>query len=233
MYKLRQLTRQQIDLQDLKTQIGNQLMCLELGMYQSKEVRKQMSELLEKLDKQIVECEKLIAKAVNDNPEWKRKVDQICAIKGVGLLTVANLITETNEFALFENQPVRRCEQLVSYAGYDVVEYQSGKRVGKTRISKRGNARIRRGLHMASLMVVRYEQRPFVGLYERVFDRTKINRAAGADERLCGCAAEATDVDLRAVEKGREIRRDFCERGAKKSSPKRGGYAASATSGRA
>ena len=169
MYQLRQLTRQQIDLQNLKTQIGNQLMCLELGMYQSKEVRKQMSNLIDELDNQITECEKLIAKAVNDNPEWKRKVEQICAIKGVGLLTVANLITETNEFALFENQ-----RQLVSYAGYDVVENQSGKRVGKTRISKRGNARIRRGLHMASLMVVRYEQKPFVSLYERVFDRTKI-----------------------------------------------------------
>lgn len=169
MYKLRQLTRQQIDLQNLKTQIGNQLVCLELGMYQSKEVRKQMSKLIDELDKQIVECEKLIAKAVNDDPEWKRKVEQICAIKGVGLLTVANLITETNEFALFENQ-----RQLVSYAGYDVVENQSGKRVGKTRISKRGNARIRRGLHMASLMVVRYEQKPFVGLYERVFERTKV-----------------------------------------------------------
>ena len=169
MYKLRQLTRQQIDLQNFKTQIGNQLMSLELGMYQSKEVRKQMSKLIDELDKQITECEKLIAQAVNDNPEWKRKVEQICAIKGVGLLTVANLITETNEFALFENQ-----RQLVSYAGYDVVENQSGKRVGKTRISKRGNARIRRGLHMASLMVVRYEQKPFVGLYKRVFERTKV-----------------------------------------------------------
>ena len=70
MYKLRQLTRQQIDLQNLKTQIGNQLTCLELGMYQAPEVKKQMRELLDKLDKQIVECEKLIAKAVNDNPEW-------------------------------------------------------------------------------------------------------------------------------------------------------------------
>ncbi|GAB4041919.1 IS110 family RNA-guided transposase [Spirosoma gilvum] len=169
MYKLRQLTRQQIDLQNFKTQIGNQLSCLEIGMYQSKEVKKQMSKLIDELDKQITECEKLIAKAVNDTPEWKRKVEQICAIKGVGLLTVANLITETNEFALFGNQ-----RQLVSYAGYDVVENQSGKRVGKTRISKRGNHRIRRGLHMASLMVVRYEQKPFIELYERVFERTKI-----------------------------------------------------------
>ncbi|WP_338869245.1 IS110 family transposase [Spirosoma sp. SC4-14] len=169
MYELRQLTRQQADLQVFKTKVSNHLMSLEQGIYQAKEVKRQMAKLLAEIEKQIDECEKLIAKAIAQNAEWKRKVEQICAIKGVGLLTVAHLITETNEFALFENQ-----RQLVSYAGYDVVENQSGKRVGKTRISKRGNARIRRGLHMASLMVVRYEQRPFVGLYERVFERTKV-----------------------------------------------------------
>ena len=43
--------------------------------------------------------------------------------------------------------------QLVSYAagppgGYDVVENQSGNRSGKTRISKKGNSRIRRILHL-------------------------------------------------------------------------------------
>ena len=169
MYKLRQLTRQQIDLQEFKTQLSNQLMALETGMYHSPEVKKQLTKLIAEIDKQLTDCEKLIANAIADNPEWKRKVAQICTIKGVGLLTVANLITETNEFVLFENQ-----RQLVSYAGYDVVENQSGKRVGKTRISKRGNSRIRRALHMASLMVVRYEQTPFLGLYERVFERTKI-----------------------------------------------------------
>ncbi len=168
MYKLRQLTRQQIELQQVKTQMNNQLLALEVGMYHSPEVKKQLTKLIDELDKQIAECVKLIEKAVAQNPEWKRKVEQICAIKGVGILTVANLITETNEFALFENQ-----RQLVSYSGYDVVENQSGKRVGRTRISKRGNSRIRRALHMSALQVVRYDQKPFVGLYERVFERTK------------------------------------------------------------
>lgn len=169
MYKLRQLTRQQIELQQVKTQMNNQLLALEVGMYHSPEVKKQLTKLILELDKQIAECLDLIEKAVAENAEWKRKVAQICAIKGVGILTVANLITETNEFALFENQ-----RQLVSYAGYDVVENQSGKRVGRTRISKRGNSRVRRALHMSALQVVRYDQKPFVGLYERVFERTKI-----------------------------------------------------------
>ena len=169
MYKLRQLTRQQIDLQEFKTQINNQLMALEVGMYHSPAVKKQLEKLIAELDSQLAECLKLIKGAIEANAEWKRKTEQICRIKGVGILTVANLITETNEFALFENQ-----RQLVSFAGYDVVENQSGKRVGKTRISKRGNSRIRRALHMPALMVVTYEQRPFIALYERVYKQTNI-----------------------------------------------------------
>ncbi|GAB4056510.1 IS110 family RNA-guided transposase [Spirosoma litoris] len=169
MYTLRQITRQRTHLQELKTQLGNQLSALEVGMYQSLMVGKQLAKLIDEINKQLADCAKQIEKAINDNPEWKRKVEQICAIKGVGVLTVAQVITETNEFALFENQ-----RQLVSYAGYDIVENQSGKRVGKTRISKRGNSRLRRAMYMSSLMVVGYEQTPFVGLYERVYERTKI-----------------------------------------------------------
>jgi len=169
MYKLRQLTRQQVELQEFKTQLNNQLQALELGMYASKEVQKQLKKLLKEIDKQLEDCQVLIKKAIDENPEWKRKTEQICKIKGVGLLTVANMITETNEFALFENH-----RQLVSYAGYDIVENQSGKRVGKTRISKRGNRRIRRALHMSALQVVLYKQKPFVNLFERVYETTKI-----------------------------------------------------------
>lgn len=169
IYKLRRITRQHTQLQEFKTQLNNQLIALEAGMYQASEVKKQLKKLLDQLDQQLTECVKLIEKAIAKNPDWQRKVDQICQIKGVGVLTVANLLTETNEFSLFENH-----RQLVSYAGYDVVENQSGKRVGKTHISKRGNARIRRTLYMPALSVVRYEQRPFRGLFERVYERTTI-----------------------------------------------------------
>jgi len=150
MYKLRQLTRQHTQLQELKTQLHNQLLALEAGMYHSDEVRKQLMKMIEQIDRQLAECVKLIEKSIAENPDWQRKVKQICQIKGVGILTIANLITETNQFSLFENQ-----RQLVSYSGYDVVENQCGKRIGKTHISKRGNARIRRTLHMSALQVVR------------------------------------------------------------------------------
>lgn len=169
MHKLRQVTRQHTQIQEFKTQLNNQLISLEAGMYQSSEIRNQLLHLLAQLDQQLAECVKLIEKTIAENADWQRKVAQICQIKGVGMLTVASLITETNEFSLFENH-----RQLTSYAGYDVVANQSGKRVGKTRISKRGNSRIRRTLHMPALLVVRYEQRPFRNLFERVYGRTAI-----------------------------------------------------------
>lgn len=169
MYKLRQVTRQHTQLQEFKTQLNNQLIALEAGMYQASEIKKQLVQLLAQLDQQLAECIKLIEKTIAEQADWQRKVAQICRIKGVGMLTVAGLITETNEFSLFENH-----RQLTSYAGYDVIANQSGQRVGKTRISKRGNSRIRRALHMPALLVVRYEQKPFRSLFERVYSRTAV-----------------------------------------------------------
>src|SRR5215210_7293944 len=64
---------------------------------------------------------------------------------------------------LFENIP-----QVVSFAGYDVVEDQSGKRVGTTKISKKGNAHVRRILYMPALNMKTYE----VGNMPALFDRT-------------------------------------------------------------
>lgn len=62
----------------------------------------------------------------------------------------------------------------VSYAGYDVIENQSGKHIGKTRISKKGNSHISRILHMPSLSVITYEQKPFADLFARVYESTAI-----------------------------------------------------------
>ena len=62
--------------------------------------------------------------------------------KGVGLMTVDTIVSETLGF-----EHVKNVKQLVSYAGYDVVERESGTSVkGKTRISKKGNRYIRKSL---------------------------------------------------------------------------------------
>lgn len=96
MYKLRQMTRQHAQLQDVKTQLSNQLHAIETGMYTAALVRKQLLKLIAEIDLQLKACLKEIESAIKANPDWARKVEQICAIKGVGVLTVAQVMAETN-----------------------------------------------------------------------------------------------------------------------------------------
>lgn len=168
-YELRLLTRHHQSTQELKTVFLNQLHALEHSGYTSKQVSKQLKKTIEFFEKQLQAIKKGIADHIDSNEEVKRKVGHICRIKGVDILTVATIIAETNGFELFHNQ-----SQLASYAGYDVVENQSGNHAGRTRISKKGNSRIRRILHMPALNVVRYQETAFQRLQERVYEKTKI-----------------------------------------------------------
>ena len=136
-------------------------------------VTKHLNDLQKTYEKQIAELQKQIDAHIKANPELKRKVDCITSIKGVGTLTAAVVISELNDFQLIENQ-----RQLVSYCGYDVVQNQSGKKSGKTKISKKGNAHVRRILHMPALNVVRFEVKPFVDLFNRVYERRGIKMVA-------------------------------------------------------
>lgn len=168
-HTLRSLTRQHQSTQELKTSLGNQLHALEYTMYKPKVVIKQLQKTIALLDKQLAEMEATIITQLKSNELVFQKVENICKIKGVGLLTVAVIIAETNGFELFEN-----AKQLVSYAGYDAVENQSGKHFGKTRISKKGNSRIRRCLFMPAFGVVKYEQKIFSNLFQRTFAKNGI-----------------------------------------------------------
>ena len=75
-------------------------------------------------------------------------------MKGVGLLTVATIIAETLGFEQFHN-----VKQLVSYAGFDIVQRESGTSIkGKSRISKKGNKYIRNALYFPALVACRYNE---------------------------------------------------------------------------
>jgi transposase len=165
-YQLRAMTRQQQSLQEFKTAVNNQLHAEEHGMYKNKMVIRQLKQQIKFIDKQIADLETAIEAHITANKEVAKKVDNICKIKGLGILTVAVILAETNGFTLFRNAP-----QLVSYAGYDVIENQSGNHKGKTKISKKGNSRIRRILHMPAFNMVKYKQTPFVDLYKRTFEK--------------------------------------------------------------
>ena len=100
-------------------------------------------------DLQLKELEKNIKKHIESDPLVRDKVNNILKIKGCGILTIATVLAETN--------------------GFDVVESQSGSRIGNTRISKKGNPRIRRALHMPSLVIMQCKEKPFYDLFVRTY----------------------------------------------------------------
>lgn len=165
-YELRAMTRQYQSLQEFKTGINNQLHAEEHGMYKNKLVIKQLKQQIKFIEKQLADIEAAIEVHIASDNEIAERVKNICKIKGLGILTVAVILAETNGFALFKNIP-----QLVSYSGYDAIENQSGDHVGKTRISKKGNSRIRRALFMPAFNMIKFKQTSFVELYNRTLEK--------------------------------------------------------------
>ena len=166
---LKQLTRERVTLLDEKVALDNRLHALNHSYRPSNEVVKRLRKRLKWTIRQIKQVEKNIAQQVEKDPALKERIDNVCQVKGLGLITVVSVVAETGGFELFTSRA-----QLTSFAGYDIVERQSGSSIkGKTRISKKGNRFIRRALYCPAMAVVRYEPQ-FQQLYERVFDRTAI-----------------------------------------------------------
>jgi transposase len=165
-HQLRAYTRLHEDIQQKRTDTANQLHALKYSATQMREAIEILEKLIDVFDTELDKIRKLIKNHVNSNEQVRERVERICDIKGVALLTTATVAAETNGFELIKNIP-----QLVSYAGYDVVEDQSGKRVGKTKISKKGNSHIRRILFMPSLQLKNYQVGSFPALYDRTFNK--------------------------------------------------------------
>ncbi|BDD07918.1 IS110 family transposase [Fulvitalea axinellae] len=172
-YKLRGLTRHHESLHSTKTALNNQKHALRYGMIPLPDVLKGLDSVLVAVEKQLKECESSICKLILEDEELARKTKLVTSIKGVGIMTAAILIAETDGFALF-----RSVRQLVSYAGYNVRENQSGKRSGKTRITKKGNAHIRRILFLPAFNAVTWDVGNFGQLYRRVYGKTGIKMKA-------------------------------------------------------
>lgn len=169
MYSLKKCCRERVMLVEEKTAVCNRLHAESACQRPSSSAIDRFQGRIKLLNKQVKAIEREIEQLVEANQELASRVEAICKLKGLGIITVATVVAETNAFALFRNR-----RQLTSYSGYDVVQRKSGTSVkGKTKISKKGNSHIRRALHFPALSVIKYNKE-FADLYQRVFDRTKI-----------------------------------------------------------
>ncbi|GJM62261.1 IS110 family transposase [Persicobacter diffluens] len=169
LYQLRERTRLLEDLLKVETSLKNRMEHAKHTMIIVEDAQQCLQEAIDAIETQISKCREQIKEVVQKDSELARKTEFLTSIKGIGPITAATIIAETNGFLLFEN-----LRQLTSYAGYDVQENQSGQKEGRTSISKKGNSHIRRILHMAALNVVKHEKGAFKALQERIYKKTNI-----------------------------------------------------------
>ena len=152
--QLRDLTRAYSELMKEKTAFSNRLHALNSSYEPLALIVKSNKSIIKKLDEQLVRFKAEIEKVIYSESWLAEKVKKVLTIKGVGLTTVAVILAETQGFEFVDN-----IRQLCSYAGYDVVQRESGTSVqGKTRISKKGNSWIRAALHFPALVASRHNE---------------------------------------------------------------------------
>ncbi len=132
IYLLRLITRQIQSVAEQSTVLKNQLHSLQYGMYRDRAIEKMYEKQLDLLQKNKRCLQLRVEQIVETDEILKKKFNNIGKMKGLGLQNLAVIVAETNGFAAFEN-----IAQLVSYAGYDVVENQSGNRRGKLKYPRK------------------------------------------------------------------------------------------------
>jgi transposase len=166
MKRLKELTRELISTKEMSAGIKNQLHARVSGHEINPQTIKRINQQIKFFETQIEKIKKDIEKVLDDNPDLKERTNKISShLKGVGQQTVVTVISETNKFT-----DIRNRRQLTSYTGFDIIENQSGKRTGKTRISKKGNSAIRKALYLPAIVSIKYDKRMY-DLYHRVCER--------------------------------------------------------------
>ncbi len=129
-------------------------------------VRTSVEEHVAYLNAEIKRTEMLIRDHIGNHPDLKQQHDLLDSIPGIGETTAALLLAEVVDVTQYKN-----ARQLAAYAGLVPRERRSGSSVrGRTRLSKVGNARLRKALYFPAITALRcseFFQTWAVGLRER------------------------------------------------------------------
>lgn len=131
-------------------------------------VRESLQTLVKALDEQIAETEKQIRQHIKQHPGLKADGELLRSIPGIGYATAARLLAEMRQLRRFAS-----ARQAAAYAGLTPHQRQSGATLqGQARLSKIGNARVRKALYLPAMTAIRFN--PLIGrLAERMRQRGK------------------------------------------------------------
>lgn len=171
--EMKQLTREREQIVAERTIIKNQLHAEHTEAFPNSNSLKRLKKRIKLLNDQEKEIKSEIRELIRGDEKVQNHVANITSIPGVGELTAAIVLAETNGFELIRNK-----RQLASYAGLDVKEKQSGISVkGKPRISKKGNRYLRKAVHLPALTAVKHCEQ-YKSTYARLVGRHGIKMKA-------------------------------------------------------
>jgi len=114
-------------------------------------VRESVEELLAHLTEQIKKTEALIRSHIDRHPGLRRQRELLDSIPGIGEATAAALLAEVPDIKQY-----RSARRVAAFAGLVPRERQSGSSVrGRVRLSKIGNARLRKALYFPAVTALR------------------------------------------------------------------------------
>jgi transposase len=170
---MKQLTRERDQIVEERSMVKNHLHAEESEAYPNKSSVARIKDRIKFLNKQEKAIKEEVAILIAQDKEVKAIVEKVTSIPGIGNLTAAIILAETNGFELIRNK-----RQLASYAGFDVKEKQSGTSVkGKPRISKKGNRHLRKAMHLPALVAVKHDAR-YKAIYARIVEKHGIKMKA-------------------------------------------------------
>jgi transposase len=177
--KLRQLTRERDQVVQHRTITKNQLHAEQAEAEPNKNTVSRLKKQVQFFTKQEQEIKGEIQQLIRQDEQVNQSIKLICSLSGIGALTAATVLAETNGFELIRNK-----RQLTSYAGLDIREKQSGTSIkGKPRLSKKGNKYLRKAMHLPALAAIRHDER-FKAVFARLVARHGIKmKAAVAVQR--------------------------------------------------
>lgn len=123
-------------------QLKNQLDSIE-----SPGVRKEYEQIIRSIEKRLTTLEEKINRRIEEDGELVITKQRLTSIVGIGEKSANRLLAYLPDIDLFKH-----AKQLAAYAGVSPKQRQSGTVSGKTKISKFGNAALRKALYMPALV---------------------------------------------------------------------------------
>jgi len=117
----------------------------------TKTVIKSLRKLVAQLDAEIKRTEQQINDHVERHPDLKQQCQLLESIPGIGKRTATRLLAEIEDISQYKS-----ARQVAAYAGVTPRNYRSGTKRGQTRLSKTGNARVRKALFLPAMVAKRH-----------------------------------------------------------------------------